>query len=100
MKRKRLINILLLLVLSLSFTHEYTVSLLNQDHCSADEISQIEIHDEVEEICNSHSEFHTAYVLADLISAPFVKNLYLEAYSEPLTYNFKSTDYFLKPPIA
>ena len=87
-------------MLSLSFTHEFTLDFLDEDHCSVSESSHQDSHEELDELCNSHCEFHITYILPEHTSTQYIKHLYIEPYSKPLTHDFKSTDYFLKPPIA
>ena len=102
MKKKKLINILLLLVLSFSISHAFIIE--HQHHHSnvheyVNEFSHT-MHEHTDDDYDFHCEFHISYILADNLyikpTAPNSSNVN----SRSITYVYYSSENFLKPPIS
>ena len=103
---KKLINILLLFVLSFSIAHGVVLDRHQDEHCSLQEyvaeFSQaIEHHDEHKgDMCDSHFMFHivylvpTNYTLLEISNENFIREFYL--LSSPYFYQKNS----FRPPIV
>ncbi len=104
MKTRKLLHILLLIAMHFSMLHAFTISFLDEDHCSVEsyvqEINTISTHELSGDICDIHHAFHVPFLLPEL-------ELFLAQSIEsetPLadvsTHDFTTPQRFLKPPIT
>jgi hypothetical protein len=99
--KQKLLNFLLLFVISFSTLHAFTVDMLDTQHNHVVEYVQDVKHLESDEsVCHIHHFFHISYIIPESITFTdkqytFVKPLYFEK-----NYNFKPTNKLLKPPKA
>ena len=101
MKRKSLVTLVLLFVMSFSILHEFTFAMIDEDHCSVVEYAH-EIAGPVHkgDICDIHFEYHLAYILPQ--KQELAQNINID--SKPIilkeSYTFTPNLDFIKPPIV
>ena len=104
MKIRKLVSTLLLLSMSFSILHAYTISFFEENHHNVheyvQEFSKLSSHDEIGEICDIHYEFHIVYLPPEPMQfhTQTLPDKLSVAYH--LSYQFQTIDDFLKPPIV
>ncbi|WP_321779485.1 hypothetical protein [Sulfurimonas sp.] len=101
MKKIKLINILLLLILCFSISHGFIIK--NEQHSDALEyVSEFshDVHDELNKSCDFHCEFHTSYILTDIFFLKTNHTPTLKVSSITKLYFYHPSESFLKPPIC
>jgi len=103
MNSKKAWSFLLLIAMSFSLLHDYAFVLFEDDHCSMKEyVSELTVPNANAdcEFCNTHFEYHTAYILP----SNSLKLSTVHRYQTIFTGNtlFTSWNYsnFFKPPIS
>jgi len=97
--KKKLLNFLLLFVISFSTLHAFTVDMLDTQHNHVVEYVQDVKHLESDEsVCHIHHLFHISYIIPEKISLIAKTTLRLKPLYFKKDYNFKSLDNLLKPP--
>jgi len=101
MKRKSLVTLVLLFVMSLSILHEYTFAMLDEEHCTFVEFAQ-EIAGPVDkgDICDIHFEYHLAYILPNTQNLLQASNIDTKPIILKESYKFTPNLDFIKPPIV
>jgi len=103
MKKKKLLSLLVLFMMSFQVVHAYAIDMLDTHECEVDEyvveFSQPISDDLSGDICNFHSSFHIAF----LVPEPILISLKSDSPESPQSF-IKSYDYdaiktFLIPPI-
>ena len=101
MKPKSLVTFALLFVLGFSIVHEYAFAIVKTDHCTAMEyVAELEAPSDHGDICDTHFEYHQSFVLTSNVTSPKVDNTSSSKTFLTESYNFKTYDNFLKPPIV
>ncbi len=102
MKIKNIIVPILLFVLSFAIVHEYTFSLLEDEHCSVveyvNEINGQSSHHG--DTCDIHFEYHQAFLLSEAVRIPNIKYFKAPSSFNKETYTFKTKIDFFRPPIS
>ncbi len=101
MKKRSLITLVLLFVMSFSILHEFTFALVDEDHCNVQEyVTEIAGPVQKGDICDIHFEYHLAYILPSnsIPLGTYSKLSKPQRYKESYTARI-SLD-FIKPPIA
>jgi len=101
MKRKSLVTLVLLFVMSFSILHEYTFAMIDEDHCSVSEYAN-EIAGPVHkgDICDIHYEYHMAYLLPSEQKYPQTSYINTKPRIHKESYKFTQNLDFIKPPIS
>ena len=101
MKRKNLITLVLLFVMSLSILHEYTFAMVDENHCSVVEyVNEIAGPVDKGDICDIHYEYHLSYILPSKQKYPQTSTPDLKPTMKQESYNFALNLDFIKPPIS
>lgn len=101
MKTKSIATLALLFVMSFSLVHEFAFAYFDDDHCSASEyILEIEAPTDHGDICDTHYEYHTAYVLPQVDTEFNPMQISYNKISKSDSYFFKIYSKIIKPPIA
>lgn len=101
MKTKSIATLALLFVMSFSVVHEFAFAYFDDGHCSASEyISEIEAPTDHGDICDTHYEYHTAYVLPQVYAEFNPVQIRYNRISQSDSYLFKTYSKTIKPPIA
>ena len=104
MKKRKLVSILLLLLMSFSMLHAFIISFLDEHHHDVteyiQEFYQLSSHDEMGDVCDIHHEFHMVYLLPELTLLQAQVLLGSSLVIHPLSYQFQTVNDFLKPPIS
>ena len=107
MKLKSLITLSLLFAISFSILHEYAFAVYDDEHCNTTEYVQEfqgpnlhESPDSHDDICETHFEYHQAYLLFP--NSALLQDDTLRSNTLPTkeTYQFLFSLDFIKPPIA
>jgi hypothetical protein len=101
MKRKSLVTLVLLFVMSFSVVHEYAFAILDTDHCSVTEYAD-EIAGPVHkgDICDIHFEYHLAYILPPVNQLVVATNISTKPIIQKESYKFSPNLDFIKPPVV
>ena len=103
MNSRKLIGIFLLIAMSFSTLHAFTINLLDDDHCNVSEYVQ-----EIEQassdtfsgdICDIHHEFHILYLLPDKLKTVQNTQSITTEISAAESYTFYLQNNVLQPPI-
>ncbi len=103
MYSRKLISIFLLMAISFSTLHAFTINLLDDDHCNVSEYIQ-----EIEQassdtfngdICNIHHEFHVLFLLPDILKTVYYTQSEVTEISAAESYTFYLQNNVLQPPI-
>jgi hypothetical protein len=101
MKFKSMVTLALLFVMSFSIVHEYIYALDDDKHCSpieyVNEFSKPSSHGD---ICDIHYEYHSSYLLSQKVALQKIENTPAKISTCRVSYNFKNTLDFFKPPIS
>jgi len=101
LKKIKLLNILLLLLLSFSISHAFIIE--DEHHSSVneyiDEFSH-SLHDDADKPCDLHCEFHISYILTDAFCIQTNSQITLQPFSKSKLYIYHLLYNFLKPPIT
>ncbi|MDF1875620.1 hypothetical protein JHD48_07720 [Sulfurimonas sp. SAG-AH-194-I05] len=99
MKRKKLVSLVVLFVLSFSVVHEYAFAYFDDNHCTAVEyVSELETPSNHGDICDIHFEYHQSFVLQQLPHLSLFQKDSLSLLSDKETYTFETKLLFFKPP--
>ncbi len=103
MNSRKIISTLLLIAISFSTLHAFTISLLDDDHCNVSEYIQ-----EIEQassdtfsgdICDIHHEFHVLFLLPDIPNPVQNTQSVVTEISAAESYTFYLQNNVLQPPI-
>ena len=101
MKRKNLITLVLLFVMTLSILHEYTFAMFDDEHSTIKEyVSEISGPVQKGDICDIHYEYHLSYILPCKQTYPQTSILDLKPTMKQESYKFALNLDFIKPPIS
>ena len=101
MRTKSIATLALLFVMSFSVVHEFAFAYFDDGHCSpAEYISEIEAPTDHGDICDTHYEYHTAYVLPQVYAEFNPVQIRYNQISQSDSYLFKTYSKIIKPPIA
>lgn len=101
MKKRSIVSLALLFVMSFSLVHEFAFAYLDDGHCSTSEyIAEIEAPTDHGDICDTHYEYHTAYVLPQIDTEFHPMQISYNQISRNDSYIFKTYSKIIKPPIA
>jgi len=98
---KIIITLALLFSFAFSTVHEFAFAFYDEDHCSASEYAQeIESPSKHHDICDTHFEYHHAYLLpqTQIHLHKYNKNTKPTFYKE--SYKFLAHLDYIKPPIS
>jgi len=103
MNSRKIISILLLMAMSFSTLHAFTISLLDDDHCNVSEYVQ-----EIEQassdtfsgdVCDIHHGFHVLFLLPDTPATVQNTPSIVTEISAAESYTFYLQNNVLQPPI-
>ena len=104
MNSRKLITLVLLLAMSFSTLHAFTITLLDDDHCNVSEYIQ-----EIEQassdtfsgdICDIHHEFHIPFLLPEPTLTSLNNQTISANISVTESYTFYLQNTILQPPIS
>ncbi len=104
MKTRKLIGIILLMAMSFSTLHAFTISLLDDDHCNVSEYVQ-----EIEQassdtlsgdVCDIHHAFHVPFLLPHELQLSHETPKQSKHAISDLTYSFTLQNTLFQPPIT
>ncbi len=103
MKKKKLLSLLVLFMMSFQVVHAYAIDMLDTHECEVDEyvveFSQ-PISDHVsDDICNLHASFHIPFLLPQAILFPINTDSPESPQSFIKSYDYDAPKTFLIPPI-
>lgn len=104
MKIQKLLTVVLLMAISFNVLHAFTISFLDEDHCSVSEyvqeIEQASEHDLKGDICDIHHNFHLLYILPESSTIATHQQIITTEPSRAERYASQLQDTIIKPPIA
>jgi len=103
MYSRKIISILLLMAVSFSTLHAFTIVLLDEDHCSVieyvQEIEQASSSEFSGDVCDVHHEFHVLYLLPEPTETLLNTQGISTNISMTESYTFYLQNTILQPPI-
>ena len=103
MKTRKLISMILLMAMSFSSLHAYAISFLDEEHCSVteyvQEIQTANLEEFSGDVCDVHHEFHTPFLLPDVITTLTDYQRIPTEISPAESYTFYLQNNVLQPPI-
>lgn len=101
MKLKSIITFSILLALSFSIMHEFAFAQFDEEHCSVSEyISEFEAPNNCGDICDTHYEYHQAYMFPSKTISIDAVNKTSELIIKKESYAFSINLDLIIPPIA
>jgi len=101
MKLKNITALILLVALSFSIVHEYSVVFYDKDHHNvAEYVLELSGPSSHGDICDIHFEYHQSFLLSQNTKIPDIEYISVVNTTDKESYSFKTNLDFFKPPIA
>lgn len=98
---KKIVNFILLFVITFSTLHEYAYAAYDKDTCTVSEyVEEISFPSSHDDMCDIHFEYHQAYLLPEVSPLAYNSNIDKNNKIINLAYNFKTNIEFFIPPIV
>jgi len=94
-------SLALLIAFTFSIVHEFAYAALDDDRCSVQEyVHELDQPSDHGDMCDTHFEFHTAYLLPDRVELPFQIDKVTLLITDKKTHLSKNSFDLYKPPIS
>jgi hypothetical protein len=98
---KIIITLALLFSFAFSTVHEFAFAFYDEEHCSVSEyVDEINAPSEHDDICDTHFEYHHAFILPIQTVSIYTKNMTSKPNLYKEEYKFLADLNFIKPPIS